>query len=69
MKTKQSTTGGMKGNKHGGFKLTPKDAKMIRQLRNRKRDPWTYEALATRFGVTKGMIYNILSGRSWKEAA
>lgn len=48
---------------HGhGKKLTLQDAKKIRALKRKL----PVEEIALLFGITKGMVYHILSGRSWK---
>lgn len=53
------------GERHANAKLTRADARQVREL---SAEGWSDRKLAARFGVRKGTIFDIKSGRSWKEA-
>ncbi len=54
---------GFKGQKNGAAKLTDNQAKEIISLR---RNGWTSNQLAEKFGVSRAQITRIVAGASWK---
>jgi len=52
-----------RGETNGNAKLTEEAVGEIRRL---KSDGWSYCQLAARFGVRKGAIWFVVTGRNWK---
>lgn len=58
--------GGRRGEQVPGVKLTDRDVRRIRSL---KQDGFTNEELAVAFGVTGSTIVRLLNGTSWSHVA
>jgi hypothetical protein len=54
---------GPRGERHGNAKLTVERVKELRQLRA---EGWLKVALATRYGVSPGVVARVLDGTAWK---
>ncbi len=55
-----------RGAENAAAVLTDAAAASMRWLRKRDPKRWTYPALAERFGVSRGTVFHVLSGRTWR---
>jgi HNH endonuclease/ribosomal L20-like protein len=55
-----------RGEKNGRAKISAADAARIRDLRKSDPKSWSYRNLSKEFGVSKGAIWYVATGRTWR---